>query len=372
MKAVLATLTTKGYRYLAKPLLFRLTPDRAHHHMVASGRQVQKIAPLRALMTASWAYHDPRLSQNVLGLHFANPLGLSAGLDKNFELVRLMHAVGFGFMEGGSITYEVCRGNPKPWFYRLPADHSLVVNAGLANHGARRVIARLQSQHLPADFPLNISVAKTNSPEACTTETAVADYIGSLKLIQESGVGQLVTLNISCPNTYGGQPFTTPELLEALLAATDELKLQLPLCIKMPNHLDWPKFRALAEVAAKHEVAALTIANLAYRNQVKLKSHLPEHVKGKLSGRPTFERSNRLIAQTRRHFEDRFVIIGVGGVFSAADAYQKIKLGANLVEMITGLIYQGPQVVGQINNGLVKLLDQDGYGTIGEAVGSEL
>lgn len=365
-------LTAAGYRYIAKPLLFKTPPDIAHDRMIKSGRFWQRVAPVRAIMNGAWAYQNPRLEQQLLGLSWRNPLGLSAGLDKNFELVPLMKAIGFGFMEGGSITLEPSSGNPRPWFHRLPADRSLVVNAGLANHGSQAIITGLSTQHLPFDFPINISVAKTNSPDACTTDSAIQDYIGSLKLIKHAGVGQLITLNISCPNTYGGQPFTTPDLLEALLSATDEVNLKVPVSIKMPHHLEWPQFRDLAEVAANHRVAALTIANLAYRDQVSLTYPLPDHIKGKLGGRPTFEKSNVLIAHTRRHFEDRFVIIGVGGVFTAEDAYTKIKLGANLVEMITGLIFQGPQVVGHINRGLIELLDRDGLATIGEATGSGL
>ena len=370
MIPVISHLTAAGYKHVAKPLLFRQPPDDVHDHMVATGKFVQRLTPIRSTLHWAWAYRNPRLSQTVFGLQFANPIGLSAGLDKNFELAPLMRSVGFGFMEGGSITFEPCAGNPKPWFHRLPADGSLVVNAGLANQGAERIVARLQAQTVLPNFPLNISVAKTNSAQACSTNAAIADYLGSLKLIQKSGVAQLVTLNISCPNTFGGQPFTTPERLEALLSATDTLNLTVPLIVKMPNHLEWPEFCQLAEVAADHQVAGLTISNLAYRDQVKLSQPIPITIPGKLSGRPTLARSNQLIGHTKRHFGDRFVIIGVGGVFSAEDAYTKITLGANLVELITGLIFQGPQLIGQINADLIKLLDRDGYDHISDAVGS--
>lgn len=326
-------------------------------------------------MRASWAYQQPaRLSQSLLGLTFPNPVGLSAGFDKNFELARLIKAVGFGYMEGGSLTYEICAGNPRPWFYRLPKSQSLVVNAGLANQGVKRIADRIK--RYPADlfhdFPLNISIAKTNSPQAVTDRAAVADYIGSMKHLQAKQLGQMYTLNISCPNTYGGQPFTTPERLELLLAAVDELGLQVPVFIKMPSHLDWPDFQKLTDVAARHAVAGLTIANLAYRDQVKLKDPLPDSVKGKLSGKPTWARSNDLIRNTRLKYGERFVIIGVGGIFSAEDAYTKIRLGANLVELITGLIFEGPQLIGQINHGLVRLLERDGFENISEATGADL
>jgi dihydroorotate dehydrogenase (fumarate) len=180
------------------------------------------------------------------------------------------------------------------------------------------------------------------------------------------------TLNISCPNTFGGQPFTTPERLEALLSAADELELSQPLFIKMPSHLSWPEFHALVKVADQHRVAGLTISNLAYRDQVQLADPLAESVPGKLSGKPTWNLSNELIRRTRLATGDRFVIIGAGGVFSAADAYTKIRLGANLIELITGIIFEGPQLIGQINRGLAELLARDGFANVAEAVGADL
>ncbi|HEY6736081.1 MAG TPA: quinone-dependent dihydroorotate dehydrogenase [Candidatus Saccharimonadia bacterium] len=364
------------YTGVAKPLLFRRPPDAVHADMVRLASRAQRLTPLRQAVARSWAYHNPALlSQQLAGLTFTNPVGLSAGFDKNFELVPLMRALGFGFMEGGSLTYEVCAGNPRPWFYRLPQSRSLVVNAGLANQGVERIGRRLQGypRDLFTGFPLNISVAKTNSPAAASDEAAIADYCGSLSHLASANLGQLYTLNISCPNTFGGQPFTTSARLERLLAAVDDLRLTRPVFIKMPSHLDWPAFNELTAVAARHaSVTGLTISNLAYREQVKLDDALPETIPGKLSGRPTWERSNQLIRATRLAYGDRFLIIGVGGIFSAADAYTKIRLGANLVELITGLIYEGPALIGQINHGLAELLARDGYTNIGQAVGADL
>lgn len=375
MNGIISSLTAQTYRHIAKPVLFRLPPDNVHQNLVKTATFIQNLPPARGLMRAVWAHEQPdRLSQTVAGLNFVNPIGLSAGFDKNFELVPMMKAVGFGFMEGGSLTFDACRGNPRPWYHRLPHSQALVVNAGLANQGVVKIVKRLQQypDHIFQDFPLNISIAKTNSPQAVTDSAAVADYIGSLKHLTAARLGQMYTLNISCPNTYGGQPFTTPGRLEQLLSATDELKLTTPLFIKMPSHLDWPEFEDLAEIASRHQVAGLTIANLAYRDQVKLADPLPDEIKGKLGGKPTWERSNSLIKQTRLRFGDRFVIIGVGGVFSADDAYTKIRLGANLVELITGLIFEGPQLIGQINRGVDQLLKRDGFANVAQATGADL
>lgn len=373
MKRSLSHASAGIYKHVGKPILFAMQPDTAHAFIIRLGNVVQRSKAMRSMMRSAWLYHNPVLTQKIHGITFKNPVGLSAGLDKNFAVPPLMHSVGFGFMEGGSITHKPCAGNPKPWFYRLPKSKSLVVNAGLANDGVEAVIARIQNydKRIIRDFPLNISVAKTNSPETCTDEQAVADYIGSLRHIKRSRLGDMITLNISCPNTYGGEPFTTPERLELLLNNVDRLRLNQPLFIKMPSHLPWNEFFNLLRVAARHHVDGITIGNLAKdRQKAKLSDPLPDTIKGNLSGKPTQKATDKLIFKTRRAFGKRFIIIGVGGIFCADDAYRKIRLGANLVELITGVIFEGPQLIGQINSELVKLLEKDGYATINEAVGT--
>lgn len=373
MKHALSHTTTKLYKHVGKPLLFKLQPDTAHTTILRAGKTLQRSKAIRLLMHTAWAYQNPSLTQTIHGITFKNPVGLSAGFDKNFAVVPLIKSVGFGFMEGGSITYKPCTGNPKPWFYRLPKSKSLVVYAGLANEGVAAIIARLQRYdgRITRDFPLNISVAKTNSPETCTDTQAVADYIGSLKYIKRARLGDMITLNISCPNTYGGEPFTTPERLELLLSDVDRLRLTQPVFVKMPSHLPWNEFHELLRVIARHHIDGVTIGNLAKdRKAAKLSDPLPDHIKGGLSGLPTQRATDELIAKTHQAFGKRFIIIGVGGIFNAKDAYRKIKLGANLVELITGLIFEGPQLIGQINKELDELLRKDGYATISEAVGT--
>ncbi len=373
MNRTISAITDKTYHKVVRPLLFRQKPDPVHSRTLYIGSQVQRSKAIRQLLHGVWAYDNPPvLRQKIQGITFSNPIGLSAGYDKNFEVVPLMKAMGFGYMEGGSITFLPCAGNPKPWFHRLPNSKSIVVYAGLANQGAEDIIGRLKKYppETLKNFPLNISVAKTNVPEVCTDSESIADYIGSLKLIQKTGVGKMITLNISCPNTYGGEPFTTPSKLDDLLKAIDKLKLSHPLFVKMPCDLPWPKFAKLLAVADKHKVAGITISNLAKdRKLVKLLDPLPASVKGNLSGKPTWPLSNNLIKKTYQKYNRRFTIIGVGGVFSAEDAYTKIKLGASLVELITGLIYEGPQLIGKINRELVDLLQQDGYKHISQAIG---
>lgn len=343
--------------------------------MIKHGSRLQKSRLARRVVNASLSYNDEAvLGQTILGINFTNPVGLSAGLDKNFELLPLMKTVGFGFMEGGSVTFHECKGNPRPWFHRLPANKSLVVHVGLANKGAKTIIKRLQAYKTEEfqDFPINISVAKTNSAKAASDQAAISDYIGSLKAFEKAKLGNMYTLNISCPNTYGGEPFTTPERLEALLTAVDALHLSSPVFVKMPIDLDWPEFNKLVGIAAKHDVAGLTIGNLAKKRTDEISKELPAHIKGNLSGMPTQKLSNNLIKLTRTHYGERFIIIGVGGIFNAEDAYAKIRYGANLVELITGVIFEGPQLIGRINRDLAILVRQDGYSNISEAVGTAI
>jgi len=373
MNTFTSAISAGSYRHLVKPLLFRQSPDAVHKNIVRLARITQKSGIVRGVLKTAWAYdNEPYLAQDIAGIHFRNPIGLSAGFDKNMELPPMFRAIGFGFMEGGSLTYERCEGNTRPWFYRLPKSKSLVVHVGLANDGVESIMARLGSYKAGTftNFPLNISVAKTNSPGTCDDKTAIEDYIGSLNLLRKGVRGGMFTLNISCPNTYGGEPFTTPERLERLLAEVDALRLTQLVFVKMPNDLSWAQTYELLRVIDRHRVIGVTMSNLAKRrSKLTLAEPLPDAVLGGLSGKPTWEKSNELIRRTRRAFGDRFVIIGVGGVFSAEDAYTKIRLGADLVELITGMIFEGPQLIGQINRGLVRLLKADGYTNISQAVG---
>lgn len=376
MNSVVSNASSSAYRIIAKPILFKQKPDAVHTSLLKVGSYIQKSAAMRGVLHSTMAYsNEAVLGQTLNGIYFSNPVGLSAGFDKNFELVPLLKSVGFGFMEGGSLTYHECAGNPRPWFYRLPNTKSIVVHAGLANQGVTPIVDRIRN-YAPSvieNFPLNISVAKTNSPEAATDIEAINDYVGSLQAIKKKNVGRMVTLNISCPNTYGGEPFTTPDRLEQLLAAVDIAEMEVPIFIKMPAHLPWERFKLLVDIATTHKISGLTISNLAKDRRIaKIADPLPDIVKGGLSGKPTWDLSNELIRKTRAQYGSRFTIIGVGGIFSAEDAYTKIKLGANLVELITGMIFEGPQLVGQINQGLARLLERDGYNNIAEATATAI
>lgn len=374
MGKLTSKVTRSGYKNVVKPVLFKRSPDTVHEHMIKTADFVGHIPGVRELPRL-WAYQNKQyLEQSIAGLTFRNPVGLSAGLDKGVQAPRVMRSVGFGFMTGGSVTWGAYKGNEGAWFHRLPNTKSLVVNAGLPSKGTEAVISRLSRypRSLFANFPLVISVAKTNSREAASDEDAIRDYATSLAMFDNDSHVAALEINISCPNTFGGEPFTTPQRLDTLLAVVDSLELYKPVFIKMPISVSLSEFRALIDVVAAHKVLGVTIGNLRKdRSNVKLKDNLPESVKGNLSGEPNREISTRLVRDTYRRYRDKLVIIGVGGIFNAEHAYEKIRAGATFVEMITGVIFEGPQVVGEINAGLVELLKRDGLSNISEAIGAD-
>ena len=371
MSRAVRSITKLGYSRVAKPLLFRLHPDVAHKRIAGLGYVVQYI-PLINKIPRLWAHqNETKLAQRLHGLEFSNPIGLSAGFDKDVELVPLMKSIGMGYMIGGSVTAQPCEGNARPWYQRLPALHSLVVHAGLPSVGAKVVKKRIGGYATSrfAGFPLSVSVAKTNNTNTAEDKQGIADYAETLRLLKDESNIAMFEINISCPNAFGGEPFTTPERLDQLLQKIDILQIGKPIFVKMPIDLSWAEFQDLLVVVAKHNIVGVTIGNLR-KNRHGLK--LPENTQpGGLSGEPTREIGNELIRQTYRQYGDRLTIIGVGGVFTADDAYEKIRAGASLVALITGLIFKGPQVVGDINAGLVSLLERDGFSNIAEAIGTD-
>lgn len=375
MKRILWTILHKSYTKIGKHFVFMMSPDKAHSTMISLMLFLGRFRFMRALVKAIFVknYGD-RLKQKVFGMDIITPVGLSAGFDKNGEILPMLSGLGFGFMTAGSVTAYKCDGNPRPWYYRLPASQSLVVNAGLPNVGSAKIIERI-GKHSVRDLnnlPVVLSIAKTNSQKAVDTKAAIKDYVTSAIRAQKESNIKMIELNISCPNAYGGEPFNTPERLDSLLKAIRNSGITKPITIKMPVDLDWPHFKKLLDVAVKYDIDGVTISNLFKdRKKADLKDELPDSVKGNLSGRPTWEKSNYLIEKTYLEYGNKLTIIGVGGIFSAQDAYEKIKKGATVVEVISGLIYEGPQLPSEINYDLCRLLQYDGYENISQAIGAE-
>lgn len=374
MKQLIRAITHWLYVHVVKKILFRYKPDGVHHGMVALTKWVQQIPGLRQLPRL-WSHSDDTiLSQTLADIEFRNPIGLSAGFDKEISMPRMIRAVGFGWMTGGSVTWGEYKGNDGAWYYRLPKTKSLVVNAGLPSEGTEVVSARVgqYDAQLFGDFPLNVSVAKTNTQATVGDGEAIKDYCASLARFDQLTQVKLLEINISCPNTFGGEPFTTPPRLEKLLAAVDKLKLTKPVIVKMPINLPLAEFDGLLGVIMKHEIFAVAIGNLHKdRRAVDLQDVLPETVKGNLSGAPTRDVTTELVRHTYARYGEQLTVIGIGGVFTAEDAYAKIRAGASLVALITGMIFEGPSLPGTINHDLVKLLKRDGFTNIAQAVGAD-
>lgn len=369
------TLRSVTYKRLIKPVLFHFSPDKAHACTIRTLSIAGRIPGFARTTRRVSVRRHPELEFEWSGMHFSSPVGLGAGLDKNGQIVNMMRSLGFGFTEVGSVTAEAFKGNARPWFYRLPQTQSLVVHVGLANHGIRRIIQRLEAlpRTVQKKYPTILSVARTNSQHTAETKQGIADYVHSVAIAQQSAAVQMIEINISCPNAFGGETFTTPQLLDQLLIAIDEVSVTKPLLIKMPADLTWPQTKALLTVASTHAVTGITFANLTKNREViDFKEPLPKEVQGGLSGVPTRELSTNLLHKTAQAYGDRFVLIGLGGVFSAKDAYDKITRGAQFVELVTSLIIEGPQVVEEINAGLVDLLRRDGFTHISEAIGSKV
>lgn len=362
------------YRHILKKIFFTMDPEKIHDIHVKIGHTLGKNIITRKITAGFFSYSDKKLEQDILGIHFSNPIGLAAGFDKNAELTDILPAVGFGFAEIGSITGEPCLGNPKPRLWRLKESKSLVVYYGLKNPGCEAVAAKLANKKFK--IPIGVSIAKTNCQATADMENGVKDYVKAYKTMFD--IGNYTTVNISCPNAFGGQPFTDKKSLEYLLNALSQLsvgttdgKLKIkPIFIKLSPDLSIQEVDDIIEVAEKYNVDGYISSNLTKnRNNIKIKNAVPSV--GGMSGKVVEGLSNNLIRHLYKKTKGKKVIIGCGGVFSAEDAYYKIKAGASLIQMITGMIFEGPQIISDINLGLVKLLERDGFKNISEAIGTE-
>lgn len=363
------------YKNIVKPFLFSRDPEYVHDMFTRIGIRLGSSKYTRSWTRNLLHYRHPMLYQEIAGMTFENPIGLSAGFDKNAMLIDIMPSVGFGFMEVGSITGEVCEGNPAPRLWRLPDAQSLVVYYGLKNDGCEAIAHRLQLRTpkrapLPSKYaiPVGVSVAVTNACTTVTTDEAIADYCKAFRVMEP--YASYLTINISCPNTYGGQPFTDPIRLEALLSALDAIPTHKPIFVKLAPDYSFEHIDTLLAVICAHRVTGVICTNLTkQRTHHSLQSEtVPEQ--GGMSGKVVQDTADALLAHVYKRVGKQLVCIGSGGVFTAEDAYRKIRLGAHLVQLITGMVFEGPQVISTINQGLVTLLRRDGFTSIAEAVGS--
>lgn len=340
------------YTTVFKPIAFKFDAEFIHNRITTLGEFLEDYP---FFVEGFFSYKNPKLKKEILGIKFANPIGLSAGFDYDGHLAKVLKYVGFGFNTVGTVTYLPYEGNTKPRLARLPKSKALLVNKGFKSEGALKVAERLDKKDL-RNHVIGISVGSSNVPEVNTIEKAIEDYIKTFKVFKNKKYVAYFELNISCPNTSMTEGFTDPKNFEKLVKQVFKLKLKKPIFVKMSNEIDFKKSDQLVSTAMKYKINGFNFSNLVkdrtnpYLNKDEIKQF--KNYKGNFSGKPTYENSNKLIKHTRSKFGDKIAIIGTGGVFSAKDARAKLQAGADLVQLITGLIYEGPQLIGEICKGL--------------------
>ena len=353
------------YKFGLKPILFQIDPEKIHNGVLFCGKKFGKNKFMKKIMGFLFSYDNKILEQKILGIKFSNPTGLAAGFDKDGELIEIIPSVGFGFHEIGSITGSPCEGNPKPRLWRLKKSKGLVVYYGLKNKGSEEISERIRSYNFK--IPLGTNIARTNDESTVELKEGIKDYVKGFDNFKN--IGDYFTVNISCPNTCGGEPFTNPKYLVKLLERLSEIKTKKPVFLKLAPDLTEETLDSIIKVSRNYNIDGFICNNLSKkRNYSKIiDKNVPS--KGGISGKLAEASANKTIRYIYSKTKGEFVIIGCGGIFTAEDAYRKIKSGASLVQLITGMIYEGPQVISEINQGLVKLLKKDGYSNISEAIG---
>lgn len=331
------------------------------------------------MLDAMYEFAHPSLHQEIFGKTFANPVGLAAGFDKNARMIPFFRKAGCGFVEVGSVSALKSKGNKKPRAFRLPEDQALINRMGLNNVGAKAVQPRLKQHAGQIAFPVGVNIAKTHSP-SIMGDAAIEDFCESFRILAPHA--DYVALNISCPNTEEGKTFEDPNALDQLLTAImrerSQMERRMPVLVKVsPPHtahfvLD-SFFDEILLVSLAHKVNGFIATNTASDRQNLMTS--PQEIerigKGGLSGQPIRERANGLVKYLYRKTKGKMPIIGVGGIASAEQAYERIKAGASLIQVYTGLVYEGPGLIRSIKQGLVKLMEEDGHSSVAHIVGIE-
>jgi dihydroorotate dehydrogenase len=361
------------YKKLIRPLLFTGDPEKTHERTLAL---LSKMTPLEGVLERLFSVQDPRLQVRMDSLTFSNPVGLAGGFDKNAVAVRTIASFGFGFMEIGAVTALAQPGNPKPRLYRLPQDQALINRLGFNNDGAAAIAQRLRALRengKPLKIPLGINLGRSKIVQ---TQDAVADFLSAFDKVFP--YGDFFTLNVSSPNTPQLRDLQEKNLLRGLLQAIQGKNRELagrvgqrpkPVLVKIAPDMEFSQADDVIEVAMAEKISGVIATNATAFLRETLVSGSQEP--GGLSGKPLRSLATSFVRHLYRAVGGKLPIIGVGGIFSAEDAYEKITAGATAVQIYTGFVYEGPVAVKRINQGLIRLLERDGYGSIAEAVGQQ-
>ncbi|MDG5777922.1 quinone-dependent dihydroorotate dehydrogenase [Haloarculaceae archaeon H-GB1-1] len=345
---------------LAKPVLFRLPAETAHTLGHDALRAVQG-TPVEGLLRSWYDVDDPRLHVSAFGQTFHNPVGVAAGFDKNAEIPSVLSSLGFGFVEVGGVTANPQEGNPRPRMFRLQGDEAIINRMGLNNEGADAVGRRLAG--VTADVPVGVNLAKS---EDVPLEEAAEDYLYTYERVADGG--DFFVVNISCPNSEGFRDLQNREPMEDILGTLADAGAA-PLLVKLSPDLPDPAIEDALELVEEYDLDGVVATNTTTERPASVRDARRVETGG-LSGRPLESRATEMVRFVAERTD--VPVVGVGGVSTADDAYRKIRAGASVVQLYTGLIYRGPSIAREINRGLLERLDRDGFDRLEDAVGADL
>lgn len=337
--------------------MFRLDAESAHELGMRS---------LRSGLAAP--FYSDAASENTeierFGLRFPNPIGVAAGFDKNGMAINQLASLGFGFVEIGTVTFEPQTGNPKPRMFRLPEDQALINRLGFNNEGAEAVAKRLST--LKRKWFVGVNIGKN---KGVPNEEATENYLASFELL--APYADYVAINISSPNTANLRELQRAENLDELIGTLSKASdNRVPLLVKIAPDLSEGEIDAAVDICLKYRIAGIIATNTTISRDGLRSAGVAEIGVGGLSGKPLGSRSTDVIRNIHKHSKGALPIIGVGGIFSGKDAFEKIAAGASLVQAYTGFIYGGPAFAREVNAELAKILKERGFNSVEEAVGS--
>ena len=342
-----------------RSLIFKIDPEIAHTLAIKS----LKLNLISNIFNENTK--DPMFETNLFGKTINNPIGIAAGFDKNAEVYNPLFKLGFGFVEVGTITPLKQYGNPKPRVFRLVEDQALINRLGFNNLGSENVSSRIRAS-LPKG-PLGINIGPNKN-----TKNRLSDYLIGLRAFHN--IADYITVNISSPNTENLRNFHDELKLDKLMSSIEKEKIKLksktPIVVKVsPDILD-NQIDSISKILLRYKVSAVIVSNTTEGNRENLKNIL-KHQKGGLSGKPVEDKSNKLISKFFYLLKNKIEIIGVGGVDSGKSAYEKFLAGASYVQLYTGMVFQGPNIVVKIKKELKELLISDGVTNFREIIGKK-
>lgn len=349
------------YQDFLRPWLFRMDPETAHERVVRWLELGADIPVFKSILNGVYGFEDSSLETEVAGLKFSNPVGLAAGFDKDCRLTEILPALGFGFLELGTVTPRPQDGNPRPRIFRIAQAQAVINRLGFNSAGADAAVKRLSESSKPA-IPIGINLGiNADTPQA----RAVQDYVDGFSAL--APYGDYFVINVSSPNTKGLQELQDRLHVERILTSLRAVKgSRKRLFVKISADLETSHLTGLIPLLVQ-EADGIVVCNTTRR-----RDGIPDQfadLQGGLSGAPLRAQSTNMIAEVYRMSKGRLPIIGVGGIFSAQDAYQKLRAGASLVQVYTGLIYKGPGLVSEIKQGIVEMLHGHNLERVEQAVG---